>query len=239
MVENPGKSNEQIDLGQHQDKNLFTTGKSVWLKHPFIRTLFNGVLISLPLIIFLLLIYWLFKLILGVLTPITFFISPDMNVTPWYVHLFSFLILLVFFFIIGKIAQQRIGKSLVQSVEKKYLCQIPLYNMIRDTVQQFSGVKKMPFTQVVLVNPYNTGVFLTGFVTEEIKKDLFTIFVPTAPNPLNGNIYHVSKSRLIFVPIGPEAAMRTIVGMGTGSSYLFSEEKIEQLSKESSILCNE
>lgn len=236
MIENPRNTNEQFDLNQGHEKSPLSINKSGWLKHPVTRIFLNGVLISLPLIIFLLLIYWLFKVILGVLTPITFVLSPDMEEISWYVHLISFLILLGFFFVMGKIAQQRMGKSLMQTVEKKYLCQIPLYNMIRDTVQQFSGVKKMPFTQVVLIDPYNTGVFLTGFVTEEIKKDFFTIFVPTAPNPLNGNIYHVPKARLIFVPVGTDAAMRTIVGMGTGSSYLFSEEKIDQISEESDIL---
>lgn len=80
----------------------------------------------------------------------------------------------------------------------------------------------MPFRQVVLVDAYNTGVLLTGFVTETAAEGIYTVFVPTAPNPMNGNIYHVPVSQLRFLDIEPEKAMRSIVGMGTGSSILFA-----------------
>ena len=111
-------------------------------------------------------------------------------------------------------------QELAITIEDNFLVKAPLYVLVRDTVQQFSGLKKMPFSQVVLVDPYGNGVLLTGFVSEEVTPDLFTIFVPTAPNPLNGNIYHVPKSNLIFLPVSPEVAMRSIVSMGNGSSAL-------------------
>ena len=80
----------------------------------------------------------------------------------------------------------------------------------------------MPFKQVVLVDPFDSGVLMTGFVAEEIENGLFTVFVPTAPNPTNGNVYHVPASRLKFLDIKAEKAISTVVGMGTGSSCLFS-----------------
>lgn len=84
----------------------------------------------------------------------------------------------------------------------------------------------MPFSQVVLVDAYNTGVLLTGFITETVSKEIYTVFVPTAPNPMNGNIYHVPASQLRFLDIEPEKAMRSIVGMGTGSTVLFEADEI-------------
>ncbi len=114
------------------------------------------------------------------------------------------------------------GQKSFKSFEDKYLLQIPLYSTLRETIAQFSGLKKMPFSQVVLVDAYNTGVLLTGFVTETVTKGIYTVFVPTAPNPMNGNIYHVPASQLKFLDIEPEKAMRSIVGMGTGSSALFA-----------------
>ena len=81
----------------------------------------------------------------------------------------------------------------------------------------------MPFKQVVLVDPFDSGVLMTGFVTEKINEDLYTVFVPTAPNPTNGNIYHVPKTRLHLLTSKADEAMRTVVGMGTGSSCLFDD----------------
>ncbi len=124
------------------------------------------------------------------------------------------------------------GHSYFKVFEKRYLNHIPLYSSIKETVAQFSGLKKMPFSQVVLVDAYNTGVLLTGFVTETVTDDIYTIFVPTAPNPMNGNIYHVPVKQLKFLDIEPEQAMRSIVGMGTGSTKLFSAKERVQSNKE-------
>jgi uncharacterized membrane protein len=122
------------------------------------------------------------------------------------------------------------GKRSFKTFENNYLLQIPLYSTIQEIIAQFTGLKKMPFSQVVLVDAYNTGVLLTGFITESVTKDIYTVFVPTAPNPMNGNIYHVPASQLKFLDIEPEKAMRTIVGMGTGSSLLFTaKERMEQI----------
>ena len=127
------------------------------------------------------------------------------------------------------------NKKYFKSFENKYLLKVPLYATILDTIAKFAGTKKMPFSQVVLVDAYNTGVLLTGFVTESASEGIFTVFVPTAPNPMNGNIYHVPASKLKFLDIEPEKAMRSIVGMGTGSSSLFAAkirvEEIDSLNK--------
>jgi uncharacterized membrane protein len=45
---------------------------------------------------------------------------------------------------------------------------------------------------------------------------------------MNGNIYHVPKKQLKFLDIESEKAMKSIVGMGTGSSLLFkAQEKMD------------
>jgi uncharacterized membrane protein len=136
------------------------------------------------------------------------------------------LILAVFIFVVGLVLRNRIGKMYFRSFENTYLSQIPLYNTIKEMVGQFSGLKEMPFKRVVLIDPYNTGVLLTGFVTEDVSDSVYTVFVPTAPNPANGNIYHVPAEKLKFIEVEPERAMRTIVGMGTGSSCLFKDSKV-------------
>jgi len=101
---------------------------------------------------------------------------------------------------------------------------------VYETVYQFAGVKDLPFSEVVLIDPFNTGTLMTGFVTDktEMSEDgIYTVFVPTAPNPTNGNIYHVKYDAIRFLDIGPQDAMRTIVGMGTGSKALINAKSKE------------
>jgi len=193
-----------------------------WSKTFFIKTLLNGLLLVLPTIIILFLLSLIFKFVFNLVAPISSILDKNADKHGLFINLLALLILIAIIFIIGLTMRNARGKRSFKIFEDKYLLQIPLYSTLRETIAQFSGLKKMPFSQVVLVDAFNTGVLLTGFVTEIVGEGIYTVFVPTAPNPMNGNIYHVPASQLRFLDIEPEKAMRSIVGMGTGSSILFA-----------------
>ena len=201
-----------------------------WYHNTLLQLTTRGFLVSLPMIIFLALTYLFFGVLFGVLNPLSEFLSPNAEQIPWIVHLLSFLLIISVFSILGFFISKERGRQRFTRFEDGYLAQIPIYSTIRDTVKQFTGLSEMPFSQVVLVDPFGTGVMLTGFITERISPDMYTIFVPTAPNPTNGNIYHVPHSKLVFLNVRPDEALRTIVGMGTGSSYLFPDKKMVRMS---------
>ncbi len=198
------------------------TNDKFWTKSFFIRTLLNGLLLTLPTIIILFLLSIIFKFVFNIVSPISSLLDQNSESHAWFINVLALLILIALIFIIGLIMRDARGQRSFKSFEDRYLLQIPLYSTLKETVAQFSGLKKMPFSQVVLVDAYNTGVLLTGFVTEKVTDGIYTVFVPTAPNPMNGNIYHVPAAQLKFLEIEPEKAMRSIVGMGTGSTVLFT-----------------
>ncbi|GAA0880653.1 hypothetical protein GCM10009119_36230 [Algoriphagus jejuensis] len=176
----------------------------------------------LPTVIILFLLSLIFKFVFNLVSPISSILAPNAEKSTFLINILALIILLGFIFIIGLILRNTSRKRYFKNFESKYLLQIPLYSTVQEIIAQFTGLKKMPFSQVVLVDAFNTGVLLTGFVTETIAGEIYTVFVPTAPNPMNGNIYHVPGSQLKFLDIEPEKAMRSIVGMGTGSSILFA-----------------
>jgi len=212
-----------------QNERMLSEDK-IWTKTFFIKTLLNGLLLVLPTIIILFLLSLIFKFVFNLVSPISALLDKNAESNAFFINLLALLILITLIFIIGLILRHGRSKRLFNIFEYKYLLHIPLYSTLRETIAQFSGLKKMPFSQVVLVDAYNTGVLLTGFVTEIAAEGIYTVFVPTAPNPMNGNIYHVPVSQLIFLNIEPEKAMRSIVGMGTGSSLLFAaKNKVQEL----------
>ncbi len=190
-----------------------------------IQSIVDGLLISLPIIVIFVLIYLIFDLIKKFLSPIIDVITPLFNIPEFMSTIISMIVLVGIFFVIGEAVRKRKGRRWVKSFERNYLKGIPLYSSISEIIKHFTGLETMPFQQVVLVDPYNTGVMLTGFVTEKISDAMYTIFVPTAPNPTNGNIYHVPVNRLKFLNVSTEQAMRTVVGVGSGSSVLFAHGK--------------
>jgi len=205
-----------------------TSPENKYSKSFFIKTLLNGLLLVLPTIIILFLLSLIFKFVFNLVAPISALLDKNAETHAFFTNVLALLILISLIFIIGFFMRDFRNKRSFKRFENKYLLQIPLYSTIRETITQFSGLKKMPFSQVVLVDAYNTGVLLTGFVTETVPGNIYTVFVPTAPNPMNGNIYHVPASQLRFLDIEPEKAMRSIVGMGTGSSALFAATEMIQ-----------
>jgi uncharacterized membrane protein len=201
-----------------------------WSKQFFIETLLNGLFLVLPTIIILFLLSLVFKFVFNLVAPISAILDKNADEHKFLINILALLILITLIFIIGLIIRSARSIKSFKIFEQRYLLRIPLYSTLQETIAQFAGLKKMPFSQVVLVDAYNTGVLLTGFVTEKACDGIYTVFVPTAPNPMNGNIYHVPVSQLKFLDIEPEKAMRSIVGMGTGSSTLFAvREKTEEV----------
>ncbi|MBN7810700.1 DUF502 domain-containing protein [Algoriphagus sp. H41] len=226
-------------------KNPETEEKNVKRGY-FLDTLFQGFLILLPLTIVLILLSFVFNFIFKIVSPISFMLDSGADEPHWSINFLSIGILALFIFIIGALIRNKLGKRYFSSFEKKYLTKVPLYSLIHQTVYQFVGLKKLPFSDVVLIDPFKTGTLMTGFVTDKINEDLYTIFVPTAPNPTNGNIYHVPKNAITFLNVQTQDAMRTIMGMGTGTCGLIasagenfvstcSEESKKQLDPELSV----
>jgi uncharacterized membrane protein len=203
---------------------------SFWSKPFFIGTLLNGLLLVLPTIIILFLLSLIFKFVFNLVSPVSALLDKNADEHKFLINILALLIVIVLIFLIGLVMRSTRSIKTFKTFEGKYLLRIPLYSTLQETIAQFSGLKKMPFSQVVLVDAYNTGVLLTGFITEKAGDGIYTVFVPTAPNPMNGNIYHVPATQMKFLDIEPEKAMRTIMGMGTGSSVLFAaREKTEEV----------
>lgn len=189
-----------------------------------LKTILKGVLVVSPLIIIVFVISLLFNLITEVLDPISFIISGERN--PAFVLRFiSLIIMLILLYLVGVFINTRTGKYYWHQFENKYLSIIPLYNPVKETIQQFTGQKDMPFKHVVLVDIFGSGTRMTGFVTQVTKNQYYTVFVPTAPNPMNGNIYHVPRELVQFVDVSPERAMRSIISLGAGSDRVMAEMK--------------
>jgi len=187
-----------------------------------IDTLIQGFIILLPLSIVLLLLSFVFNFIFKIVAPISSILDSSTGEPHWSINFLSLGILVFFIFIIGVIIRNRLGKIYFSILEKKYLSKVPLYSMVQQTVLQFVGLKKLPFSEVVLIDPFQSGTMMTGFITDRINDDLITVFVPTAPNPANGNIYHVPKEKLVLLDVSTQDAMKTIMGMGTGTCSMLA-----------------
>ena len=188
------------------------------LKNFLLTTFIGGITVLLPIVLFAWLINLTINLIRAMVAPVSHLFTFGSD-TLFLIDVLAFAIVVLIFFLTGLMMRTNLGNSIYKYIEQKWLERLPVYSSIRDIVRQFAGRKSAPFKQVVLCDPYGTGTLMTGFVTDQ-QGDRFTIFVPTAPNPTNGFVFHMDRSLLTFIDVKTEDAMRTVVAMGAGSQDL-------------------
>ncbi len=193
------------------------------MRNFFTTTVIGGMLVVLPITLLALLINFLFQLVTNLLEPVRNLIDIPLIQAEWLISLLAIASVIVAFFFIGLIVQTNFGKRFISSLEDRFLAPLPFYTVIRETIQQFFGKDKMPFSQVIAVDVFNNDTRMIGFISEELQNDRLAIFVPTGPNPTNGFIFIVSQHQVEYLNVRPEEAMRSIIGVGIGSSELFNK----------------
>jgi uncharacterized membrane protein len=125
--------------------------------------------------------------------------------------------------LIGLVVRTRLW-AFLNRFEDRYLLKIPGYKLAKETVQQFFGKNQSFFKEVVLVDIFNSGALMTGFITDD-QGEIITVFVPTGPNPTSGNIYHLQKDRVLKTGAPVDHGMKTIISCGAGSTEIFESRE--------------
>ena len=190
----------------------------------FLRTtLIGGVVALAPLTLIILLFRWVINMIGRNLTPVVDKLLQDPDPNPYFkftLYVLTFTAILLFFFVIGLIVRTRLWVFL-NKAEDRYLLKVPGYKLVKETVQQFFGKNRSFFKEVVLVDIFNSGALMTGFITDD-QGEIITVFVPTGPNPTSGNIYHLQRDRVLKTKASVDNGMKTIISCGAGSAEVFA-----------------
>ena len=193
------------------------------LRRFFRTTLIGGVVALAPLTLIILLVRWMIGVIGRNLQPVVEAFLQDAEPGPFVelaLYVLTITAILLFFFLIGLVVQSRLSVFL-NKAEDRYLLKIPGYKLAKETVQQFFGSNRSFFREVVLVDIFNTGALMTGFITDD-QGEIITVFVPTGPNPTSGNIYHMPKDRVMKTHASVDNGMKTIISCGAGSTEVFA-----------------
>lgn len=187
----------------------------------FLRTsLMGGFLVVLPMVILFIVFRWIFGFLFDLISPVTRLIMITGTIHEIVAGLLALIIILLVCFLIGIAIKTRWGHFTHHSLEDYVLRYAPGYSLIKETVMIFLGRKTPPFSKVALVRIFATPTLMTALVTDEHPDGSFTVFVPTAPNPTSGNIYHLTPENVFLVDVPVEEAIRSILGCGAGSTRM-------------------
>lgn len=186
---------------------------------------FAGVIVAIPIVATFLAVSWVvtkidqnvFRLIPERFNPETYlgFTIPGLGI----------IISIILLFLLGVVASNFIGKSLIKSGEgllDRVPVVSPIYNALKQIVQTVAAQKDRAFRDVCLIEYPKKDLWAIAFVTADLsgepKKalgdDMLCVFVPTTPNPTSGFLLFVKKADIQILDMTPEEGAKMIISGG-------------------------
>jgi uncharacterized membrane protein len=199
----------------------------------------GGFIVVLPILIFVWLLEWLLKGVHGMIQPLSGWVSNNTSWSGYLADITVVGVLVCGLFLIGAAVSTRIGAWVHEVIENIFTRIAPGYKTIRDVVSQLMGggegnasILKGEVCRAYILGRHS-GVSVTGIVTAKHINGDFTVYVPTAPIPTSGFVYHLESDCVVFLThVSVEEAMRTVIACGSGSALI--SETPENLTKFSS-----
>lgn len=194
-----------------------------------IRTHFvSGLLVLAPLFITIWVIRYLLRLVDG------FIVNPVFGVLPFKMDAIVVVVLtkfaiaglvVLFVALIGLGAERLLVKQFLSGAEI-LLKNIPVFNTVygsvKEIAQAFFGDKKGVFRKVVFIEYPRKGIYSLGFITQDKRweadratgKELYTVFVPSPPNPATGFFVFVPKEEIVETRLTIEDGIKLVISGG-------------------------
>ena len=199
---------------------------------PLRRDFIAGLAVLLPAIVSIAVVVWLFGTVSNITNGLLFavpgewkYVEGDRNNIHWYWSLAALLMALILVTLIGRLTRHYLGRKLVQMGDD-FLLRVPLVNKIYATVKQvkeaFAG-NTSSFQQTVLVQFPREGMYSLGFITSAQRNEVqiktpekvWSVFVPTTPNPTSGFLIYVPEEQLIRLDMSVADAIKSIISLGS------------------------
>ena len=175
-------------------------------------TIFGGVVFIVPVVLVIIIISKVFYFIKKLIDP---FIPAGSTIGGGLgLHtVLAILILLAICFAAGLLARTNAARAFVNWIEKNILDIMPGYRFMKSMGLAATGLEEQDM-KVVLAR-VDDG-WQISFLIEQINETMYTVFIPGAPSPWSGSIYHVEKDRIMWTDITQKQAVRCIKLLGAG-----------------------
>jgi uncharacterized membrane protein len=193
---------------------------------------FAGLAVTLPAIISIAALMWLFKTVSNLTDLLLFFVPTTITHADdgrgamfWYWSLLALVLAVMIITGIGLLARYYIGKRMIEWLDTAMM-NVPLLNKFYGAIKQvneaFAGDKNS-FKTVVMVEFPGPGNYSVGFLTNEAQgevqkksgRNLVAVFVPTTPNPTSGFLILVPEENVTKLDMSVAEGIKYIVSLGS------------------------
>ena len=149
------------------------------------------------------------------------------------------IIFLLFTILIGSITKGYFGRTLLRSAES-LVDRMPvvrsIYNGIKQIAETVFNQSNNSFERACLVEYPRKGIWAVAFVSTKTNgevankigkdKNLYSIFLPTTPNPTSGFLLFLPEKDIIFLDMSVEDAAKLVISAG-----LVTPKEIKKMQK--------
>lgn len=179
--------------------------------------LLTGAVVAVPLVVTSYVLIFAYKSINGISAPFL------RSLIGWDVPGLGFLVTLMVLIFLGYVATNVFGQRILDWSERQ-LMRLPvvatIYTVVKQVIDSFKSFNNMAnFKRVVYIQYPSEGCKLIGLVTgqyfdDKLDREMISVVIPTAPNPMTGLVVIVEASKVIESELSLEEAMKLIVSAG-------------------------
>ena len=200
------------------------------------RSFLTGLAVSLPALLTLAAMKWIFGTISSFTDTLLFFLpwfvdekhvykDVQAGTVFWYWSVLALGLAVVLISALGMAAQHYIGKRMIEWLDLAMM-NVPVVNKFYGAIKQvneaFSG-NKNSFKTVVLVEFPREGIYSVGFITSDqhaevqhkTKEKVVAVFIPTTPNPTSGFLILVPEDKVTELDMSVAEGIKYIVSLGS------------------------
>jgi uncharacterized membrane protein len=192
----------------------------------FRNAFLSGALMLAPLWVTI----WAFTAIIGFVggtfRPLYEHYLPDsLQRIPFFWDLLATVGVVLLVTLLGYLSSYVFGKYFL-SIGERFIQRIPgigpVYNSVKQIVSTFSTQNRNLFNKVVMVEFPRKGVWTVGFLTNKQQgeaqsqagTDIWTVFVPTTPNPTSGFLLLLPAHEIVELEMSVADGMKMIISGG-------------------------
>ncbi|HEY1848194.1 MAG TPA: DUF502 domain-containing protein [Opitutaceae bacterium] len=190
----------------------------------------SGVVLVAPLCLTVWFFGWIINFVGGSFKWIFFSFVPNSLrdrpslETVW--SILSTIIVIALVTVLGYVSRYVLGRFFL-GIGDRFIQSIPgvsgVYNTVRQIVNTFSSQRGHMFNKVVLVEWPRKGCWTLGFLTNTAQGEaqtlaangeMWTVFVPTTPNPTAGFLLMIARSEIVELDMAVGDGMKMIISGG-------------------------
>ncbi|MDA8088258.1 MAG: DUF502 domain-containing protein [Nitrospiraceae bacterium] len=192
----------------------------------FKRKFIAGIIVSIPALVSILAIVWVFKTIDNFLSPVY------EGIFHHHIYGAGFLSAVCIIFMLGIISTNVIGKKVIRAIERS-LMNIPVlksvYSPIKSVMDSFSN--SASFKKFVIIEYPRKGAFAFGFLTKEhaVKmhgdgstQELAAVYIPTN-NLYLGEVALFRPEDIFYTGIPVEDGVKIVLSGGIATPHIMKE----------------